>query len=140
MPGTDPVGRVPRSRLADERRRPTRGSRSPPTPGLATGPTWPRIPVRSSTSTGGPWPCAEPSPRWSSENFELLGSPEGTLAYRRRLAGDACTVVVNFTDREVDVTALGAIGAEVLLASDDPTPTAGWSGSLGPDRAVVVRG
>jgi len=38
------------------------------------------------------------------------------------------------------VAALGRVGADVLLASDDPSPSGGWSGSLGPDRAVVVRG
>ena len=47
---------------------------------------------------------------------------------------------VNFTGREVDVTAVGAIGAEVLLASDDPSPTAGWSGGSGPTRPSSLRG
>ncbi len=72
--------------------------------------------------------------------FELLDSPDGTLAYRRGATGDACTVLVNFLDEEVDVAGLGRIGAEVLVASDDPSPAPGWSGTLGPDRAVVVRG
>jgi alpha-glucosidase len=71
-------------------------------------------------------------------DFELLGSPAGTLVYRRVLDGDACTVAVNFRDEEVDVAGVGEIGAVVLLSSDDPSPTA-WSGRLGPDRAVVIR-
>ena len=69
----------------------------------------------------------------------MLPSPDGTLAFRRELDGDACTVVVNFTGEEVDVTTLGLVGAPVLLASDDPSPVSGWSGSLGPDQAVVLR-
>ncbi len=73
-------------------------------------------------------------------DLELLESPEGTLAYRRVLDGDACTVVVNFRGEEVDVAALGKLGTEVLLASDDPAPSDGWSGVVGPDRAVVLRG
>jgi len=72
--------------------------------------------------------------------MEMLGSPDDTLAYRRELAGDTCTVLVNFSGGDVDVTALGRVGAEVLLASDDPAPAGGWSGVLGPDQAVVLRG
>jgi glycosidase len=71
-------------------------------------------------------------------SLEMLPSPGGTLDYRRELDGDACTILVNFTGEEVDVTALGLVGAPVLLASDDPSPANGWSGSLGPDRAVVL--
>jgi hypothetical protein len=73
-------------------------------------------------------------------DLELLPSPEGTLAFRRELGGDACTVLVNFTGGEVDATAVGGIGAPVLLASDDPSPTLAWSGVLGPDQAVVLHG
>ena len=72
--------------------------------------------------------------------LEMLVSPDGTLAYRRVLDGDVCTVLVNFGGEEIDVTALGWVGAEVLLASDDPAPTAGWSGVLDADQAVVLRG
>ena len=70
----------------------------------------------------------------------LLPSPDGTLAFRRGLDGDACTVLINFSGEEVDVTGLGPAGAPVLLASDDPAPAGRWSGSLGPDRAVVLHG
>ena len=73
-------------------------------------------------------------------DLEMLPSPDGTLAFRRALDGDACTVLVNFTGEEVDVTALGLVGAPVLLASDDPAPASRWSGSLGPDQAVVLHG
>ena len=73
-------------------------------------------------------------------DMTVLDSPDGTLAYRRVSGDDACTVLVNFSGVVVDVTALGHVGAEVLLASDDPSPTGGWSGVLGPDRAVVLRG
>jgi alpha-glucosidase len=72
--------------------------------------------------------------------IEMLHPPAGTLAYRRELGDDACTVLVNFTGEEVDATAVGGVGADVLLASDGTVATAGWSGVLGPDQAVVLRG
>ena len=72
-------------------------------------------------------------------DLEVLQSPEGTLAYHRTLGDDACNLI-NFTGEEVDVSALGLVGTPVLLDSDDPAPTHGWSGTLGPDRAVVLAG
>jgi len=49
--------------------------------------------------------------------------------------GDTVEVLVNFTDGPVEVTP----GGTVLLASDDPSPEARFTGVLGPDRAVVLR-
>ena len=75
----------------------------------------------------------------------LLDAPDGVLAYRRSVGdgvaegsatdGDTVEVLVNFTDGPVEVTP----GGTVLLASDDPSPEARFTGVLGPDRAVVLR-
>ena len=71
-------------------------------------------------------------------SFEQVPSPDGTLAYRRRLGDQACTVLVNFTGDVVGMPMPGLDGAEVFLESDDPDPVGGFSGVLGPDQAVVL--
>ncbi len=78
------------------------------------------------------------SPALTLGSFEPLPSPEGTLAYRRELDGVSCTVLINFTGDVVTMTSPAVVGAEVLLASDDPAPAGGFSGVLGPDQAVVL--
>ncbi|HEX7442242.1 MAG TPA: DUF3459 domain-containing protein, partial [Acidimicrobiales bacterium] len=71
-------------------------------------------------------------------SFERVPSPDGTLAYRRRLGDEACTVLVNFTGDVIAVPVPGLDGADMLLQSDDPDPVGGFSGVLGPDQAVVL--
>ena len=71
-------------------------------------------------------------------SFDPVPSPDGTLAYRRRLGGDTCTVLINFTGNVVDMAMPGLDGADVLLQSDDPDPVDGFGGALGPDQAVVL--
>jgi len=48
-------------------------------------------------------------------------------------------VLVNFTGTSVDLGDRSLVGAEVVLASDDPEPSSGFTGVLGPDVAVVIR-
>jgi len=71
-------------------------------------------------------------------SFDPVPSPDGTLAYRRRLGGATCTVLINFTGNVVDMAMPGLDGADVLLQSDDPDPVDGFGGALGPDQAVVL--
>ena len=71
-------------------------------------------------------------------SFDQVPSPDGTLAYRRRLGDEAYTVLVNFTGDVVGMAMPGLDGADVLLQSDDPAPVGGFSGVLGPDQAVVL--
>ena len=71
-------------------------------------------------------------------SYRQLESPEGSLAFRRQFEDSACTVLVNFTGDPIDVASLALAGATTLLASDDPSPTEGFSGLLGPDQAVVL--
>jgi len=71
--------------------------------------------------------------------FELLETPDGVLGYRREVDGAAVEVLVNFTGTSVDLGDRSLVGAEVVLASDDPEPSSGFTGVLGPDVAVVIR-
>ena len=80
------------------------------------------------------------TPALALGSFELLGSPEGTLVYRRALDGAWCTVLVNFTGDDVAIDGHGLAGSEVLLQSDDPAPADGFTGVLGPDQALVLIG
>ncbi|MEI7859405.1 MAG: alpha-amylase family glycosyl hydrolase [Acidimicrobiales bacterium] len=79
-------------------------------------------------------------PALSRGSFEFLDLADGVLAYRRTHADDVVTVLVNFEDRPVDMAMASLAGAEVLLVSDDTASFGGFSGVLGPDQAVVVRG
>jgi len=78
------------------------------------------------------------SPALRRGSYEPVESPDGTLSFRRRLDGEECTVLVNFTGDPVAVTTVAPEGATVLVASDDAAPTGGFSGVLGPDQAVVL--
>lgn len=77
-------------------------------------------------------------PALTHGSYDPLESAEGTLAFRRQLESSACTVLVNLTGDPVDMASLGLAGATVLLASDNPAPTEGFSGLLSPDQAVVL--
>jgi alpha-glucosidase len=79
------------------------------------------------------------TPALTRGTFELLESPEGVLGYRRASDGDTVDVLVNFTGTSVELGDPSGVGAEVVLASDDPGPSGGFTGALGPDQAVVIR-
>ncbi len=79
-------------------------------------------------------------PALSRGSFEFLDLADGVLAYQRAHGDDVVTVLVNFEERPVDIAMASLAGAEVLLASDGTATTGGFSGVLGPDQAVVVRG
>ena len=71
-------------------------------------------------------------------SYEPLESPGGTLSFRRRLDGETCTVLVNFTGNAVEVPTVESGGATVALASDAVAPDGAFGGVLGPDQAVVL--
>jgi alpha-glucosidase len=79
------------------------------------------------------------TPALTRGTFTFLDAPAGVLAYRREADGDAVDVLVNFTGEAVDLADPSAVGPNVVLASDDPAPSGGFTGVLGPDQAVVIR-
>ena len=64
------------------------------------------------------------------------------VAFRRSLGDEQRLVLVNFTDAAVDVTASADLAAapsmHVALASDGSGEGSPFSGSVGPDQAVVL--
>ncbi len=78
-------------------------------------------------------------PALSRGSFDLIDAPDGVLRFRRAHDGDPVEVAVNFSGVAVDLGDPGCIGAQLLLASDDPEPATGFTGVLGPDQAVVLR-
>jgi alpha-glucosidase len=85
------------------------------------------------------------SPALVSGSLELLdGLPDGVLGYRRRAGyatatADEHTVLINFTEAEVEV-GYGAVGdGWVVIASDRAGEGTRWSGRLAADQAVIVR-
>jgi glycosidase len=86
----------------------------------------------------------EPALRIGS--FERLEVADGLLAFTRSLDGRSWLVMVNFTDRDVDVT--GTVGrpaaitafadATVVLASDGRGEHRAFDGLVRADQAVVL--
>ncbi len=77
--------------------------------------------------------------------FAALEAPEGVLAYRRSLDDDVCTVMINFTDAEMDVgdpsrfeTLSSRKGSMVAVSSDGSVDGARFDGRLLPDQALVL--
>jgi alpha-glucosidase len=85
------------------------------------------------------------SPALSAGSFAWLpGAPEGVLAYLRHEGGDRRAVMVNFTPVPAAVApAPDAVAPDgrwlVEVASDGEGEGDAWRGTLGPDRAVVLR-
>jgi len=84
-------------------------------------------------------------PALSLGDFARLDAPEGVLAYTRALDGDVCTVMINFTDVEIDVgdprssqPHNGRKGATVALSSDGSVDGTQFDGRLRPDQSVVL--
>jgi alpha-glucosidase len=78
-------------------------------------------------------------------DFARLEAPDGVLAYQRALDDDVCTVMINFTDAEVDgsdpsssETLVGSQGVMVALSSDGSVDGGRFDGRLLPDQAVVL--
>jgi alpha-glucosidase len=77
--------------------------------------------------------------------FAPLEAPEGVLAYRRALDDDVCTVMINFTDAEIEVgdpSSFGSLsrspGGIAAVSSDGSVDGARFDGRLRPDQAVVL--
>ncbi|MGQ0432918.1 MAG: alpha-amylase family glycosyl hydrolase [Microthrixaceae bacterium] len=75
------------------------------------------------------------SPALMVGHLELLDTPPGTLAWRRRSDGDERTVVLNMSSDPVEVTRDGA----VEVASDGNGEGKPFPGVLAPDTAVLLQ-
>jgi alpha-glucosidase len=74
------------------------------------------------------------SPALALGDLEVVHADDAVLAWRRRHGDDVRVVAVNFTDVEAELPLDGEWAVEVssTLATD-------WTGTLGPDQAVVLR-
>ncbi|MGH0030144.1 MAG: alpha-amylase family glycosyl hydrolase [Myxococcota bacterium] len=77
------------------------------------------------------------SPALQSGDVEWMDAPDGVLAWRRQVRGDARIVVVNFTGEELRVRS-GA-GSTIEVASDGANEGEVFDGLLCPDRALILR-
>jgi alpha-glucosidase len=84
------------------------------------------------------------SPALALGTFDPVELPEGILGYRRERAGDAEVVVVNFTDRSIELPvdtgaahALGLAGLQVVVSSDGVGEGRPFAGRVGADQALV---
>jgi alpha-glucosidase len=68
-------------------------------------------------------------------DLELIDGPGAVLAFRRTLAGDELVVAVHMGDGDVALPWRGS----VLAASDRAGEGGPFGGTLGPDRAVLLR-
>jgi alpha-glucosidase len=71
---------------------------------------------------------------------ELLDLPDGLLGYRRSGDGEVWTILINFSDRPVEVGRPTLEGCRVELSSDGVDEGEPFGGRLGPDQAVVLAG
>ena len=77
--------------------------------------------------------------RWRSGRSSGSPSPDGTLAYRRRLDGDAVHRAGELHGgRGRRWPCPDWTGRRCSWPSDDPDPVGGFTGVLGPDQAVVL--
>jgi alpha-glucosidase len=75
-------------------------------------------------------------------DFTLLPAPEGMLAFRRSLGDARWTVLVNFTDADIELdgsTVPDGVEMQVALASDGEGEGTAFRGRMGADQAVVLR-
>jgi alpha-glucosidase len=77
------------------------------------------------------------SPALRLGSWEPLTSPDGVLAYERRAGNDRRVVLVNYTDRSLDVSLDRDLTVEV--ASDGDGEGAPFTGRLAGDQAVLLR-
>ena len=70
---------------------------------------------------------------------ELVDAPDGVVAYRRADGDDRFVIAVNFTADPVPLPAGSWTDHVVELASDGAGEGVAFSGTLGPDQAVVLR-
>jgi alpha-glucosidase len=83
--------------------------------------------------------CRHSSPALQLGSLVLLddGPGDAVVGWTRTFGDDARTVLINFTDRAQRVD--GVVGV-VEVASDGVGEGAGFTGELGPDQAVILRG
>lgn len=79
------------------------------------------------------------SPALRLGELEVVGSPDGVLAWRRRQGDDHRVVAVNFTASEQPLPLPEPVGWTTEVASDGYGEGQPWSGRLSPDQAVVLR-
>ena len=77
------------------------------------------------------------SPALADGTQELLPTPEGVLAWRRRSQGDARTIAVNFRAEPARIEVGGDLAVEI--ATDGAGEGTRFDGRLGADQAVVLR-
>jgi glycosidase len=72
----------------------------------------------------------------------LLDTPRTVVGWQRLDPGGDTdvTVLVNFTDRVVDLDMPGVVGLTTLVSSDNVGEGDAFSGSLGANQAVVLAG
>jgi alpha-glucosidase len=85
------------------------------------------------------------SPALTLGTFDPIELPEGVLGYRRQQAGDAEVVVVNFTDRSIELPVdAGAPNGrdladlQVVVSSDGLGEGRSFTGRVGGDQALVL--
>jgi alpha-glucosidase len=82
------------------------------------------------------------TPALSRGELDLLDLPDGLLGYRRTSGGESWVVVINFTDRAIEIgtdQAASLAGRSVELTSDGGGEGGPFDGRLDADRAVVLR-
>jgi alpha-glucosidase len=77
------------------------------------------------------------SPALADGTQELLPTPDGVLAWRRRAQGDARTIAVNFRAEPARIEVGGDLAVEI--ASDGAGEGTRFDGQLGADQAVMLR-
>jgi glycosidase len=68
-------------------------------------------------------------------DMTLVRTPPDVVGYVRRAGGDSLTVLVNFSESGQEIS--GIVGT-VLLSSLGAGDNEDWSGTLGPDEAVII--
>ena len=78
-------------------------------------------------------------PELRNGEMELLESPEGLLAFRRRSASSTAHVLINMSDSVILLDeSLAPTGATVLLVSDDPEPGGAAPAVISADQALIL--
>ena len=82
------------------------------------------------------------SPALSLGSFDPIALPDGLLGYRRTSGDERWSVIINFTDRMIDVEVDQEwpwSTTRVEVSSDGTGEGAPFAGRVGADQAVVIR-
>lgn len=80
------------------------------------------------------------SPALTDGDLSLIdGLPAEVLGYRRQSGGDERVVLIHFDEGTAEIGAAAGVGGTVEVASDGVGEGAPFSGTLGPDQAVLLR-